>query len=39
MPSSASDAAITQITGGTNQSKTVKIMNEKPKSEVEAGGK
>jgi hypothetical protein len=39
LPSSAPGATTTQITGATNQSKTVKTMNEKAKSEVEAGGK
>jgi hypothetical protein len=39
IPSSAPGATTTQITGATNQSKTVKTMNEKAKSEVEAGGK
>jgi hypothetical protein len=39
MPSSAPAATTTQTTGATNQSKTVKSMNEKAKSEVEAGGK
>jgi hypothetical protein len=39
MPSSAPAATTTQTTGATNQSKTVKTMNEKAKSEVEAGGK
>ena len=39
IPSSAPGATTTRITGATNQSKTVKTMNEKAKSEVEAGGK
>jgi hypothetical protein len=39
IPSSAPGATTTRITGATNQSKAVKIMNEKAKSEVEAGGK
>jgi hypothetical protein len=39
MPSSAPAATTTQTTGATNQSKTVKTMNDKAKSEVEATGK
>jgi hypothetical protein len=39
MPSSAPAATTTQTTGATNQSKTVKTMNDKAKSEVEANGK
>jgi hypothetical protein len=39
MPSSAPAATTTQTTGATNQSKTVKTMNDKAKSEVEASGK
>jgi hypothetical protein len=39
MPSSAPAATTTQTTGATNQSKTVKTMNEKAKSEIEASGK
>jgi hypothetical protein len=39
VPSSAPGATTTQTTGATNQSKTVKTMNEKAKSEVEATGK
>jgi hypothetical protein len=39
IPSSAPAATTAQVTGATNQSKTVKTMNEKAKSEVEAGGK
>ena len=36
MSSSAPAATTTQTTGATNQSKTVKTMNDKAKSEVEA---
>jgi hypothetical protein len=39
IPSSAPAATPTQTTGATNQSPTVKAMNKKAKSEIEAGGK
>jgi hypothetical protein len=39
LPSSAPAATTTQTTGATNQSKTVKSMNEKEKSKVETSGK
>jgi hypothetical protein len=39
MPSSAPAATTAQTTGATNQSKTVKAMNDKAKSDVEASGK
>jgi hypothetical protein len=39
VPSSAPAATTTQTTGATNQSKTVKTMNDKAKSDVEATGK
>ena len=39
LPSSAPAATTTQITGATDQSKTVKSMNNKAKAQVEAGGK
>jgi hypothetical protein len=39
IPSSAPAATTTQTTGANNQSKTVKTMNEKAKSEVETEGK
>jgi hypothetical protein len=39
MPSSAPAATTTNTTGATNQSATVKKMNEKAKSEVETTGK
>jgi hypothetical protein len=39
IPSSAPAATTTQATGVTNQSKTVKTMNDNAKSEVEAEGK
>ncbi|HEY4041774.1 MAG TPA: hypothetical protein VGM32_08000 [Rhodopila sp.] len=39
MPSSAPAATTTRTTGATNQSKTVKSMNDKAKKAVETGGK
>jgi hypothetical protein len=39
IPSSAPAATTTQTTGATNQSPTVKTMNEKAKSEIEVEGK
>jgi hypothetical protein len=39
LPSSASAATPTQTTGATNQSKTVKSMNDQEKSKVENTGK
>jgi hypothetical protein len=39
IPSSAPAATNTQTTGATNQSPTVKTMNERAKSEIEVEGK
>jgi len=39
LPSSAPAATTKQTTGATNQSKTVKNMNDKAKSEIETTGK